>query len=46
MRRRLAQISLAIVAVATLSACIIINSEPAPEFVPAEPAAAGADGQR
>lgn len=43
MRRRLAQISLAIVAVATLSACIIINSESAPEFAPTEPAASSAD---
>jgi hypothetical protein len=43
MRRRLAQISLALVAVATLSACVIINSEPARDFAPAEPAAAGAE---
>ncbi|MCR9129791.1 MAG: hypothetical protein NXI12_09725 [Alphaproteobacteria bacterium] len=46
MKRRLAQISLALVAIATLSACIIISSESAPEFAPAEPAAASADAQR
>ena len=46
MRRRLAQISLALVAVATLSACIIITSEPASEFAPSEPIAVGADDRR
>jgi len=46
MKRRLAQISLALIAVATLSACIIINSEPAPEFAPAAPPAAEAGAER
>ena len=39
MRRRLAQISLAIVAVATLSACIVINSDSAPDFTSSATAA-------
>lgn len=44
MKRRLAQISLALIAVATLSACIIISSDSPAEFAPAEPPAA--DAQR
>lgn len=46
MKRRLAQISLALVAIATLSACVIITSEPARDFAPAEPAGAASDAQR
>ena len=46
MRRRLAQISLALVAVATLSACIIISSDRPAEFAPAPTPAAGADAER
>ena len=43
MKRRLAQISLALVAVATLSACIIINSDAEPAFAPTS-APSGVDG--
>lgn len=46
MKRRLAQISLALLAVATLSACIIIQSDGAQDFTPAsEPSAASTPGR-
>ena len=46
MKRRLTQIALAMVAVATLSACIIIQSETEPSFAPPAPAAAETGAER
>ena len=46
MKRRLTQIALAFVAVATLSACIIIQSETEPGFAPTAPAAPETGAER